>query len=155
MIKKLIALCLAVLFCMGLTVSVSADAAVTYIIDETGGYLTESELESLNTYAAEMQDLHDAGIFYVYTTEQELKEYDVDSLVGDMENYFVMLENNTSWYVISSGSCSGFTPEVEDEIRAAYDAEATYVGGIEAYLETTAQRVPYIEDTPEGDIPES
>jgi uncharacterized protein len=41
---------------------------------------------------------------------------------------------------------------MEDELRALYDADPTYVGGVEAYLYAVAELFPYIADTPEGDI---
>ena len=153
MTRKIISLCLALLLCISLAVSVSAEGeAVEFIIDETGSYLTDSELESLNEYAQQVYKTCGSGIFYVYTTAADLSDYDIDSLTGGMNDYFVMLENETAWYVFSAGAASGIIPTEEDEIRAVYDAAGTYVGAVSAYLDEVSGRVGHIEDTPEGDI---
>ncbi|MBQ1985333.1 MAG: TPM domain-containing protein [Clostridia bacterium] len=152
MTRKIVSLCLALMLCISLAVSVSAASGITYIVDETGSYLTDSELENLNEYAAMVSDSCGTGIFFVYTTTPVLGEYDVETLTGGMKDYYVMVENDTSWYTFAGGSGTGIDPLQEDELRAVYDADATYEGGIGAFLEAAAECMPYIEDTPEGDI---
>ena len=154
MIRKIVSLSLALLLCLSLAISVSAESAnIDFIVDETGYFLTDSELESLNASAAEIYESTGAGIFYVYTTIPELRDYDIEGLTHGMYNYFVMLENDAAWYSYSAGSLSGIIPEEEEDIRALYDVEETYAGGISVYLADVADRISYVEDNePEGDI---
>ena len=154
MIRKIVSLSLALLLCLSLAISVSAESAnIDFIVDETGYFLTDSELESLNASAAEIYESTGAGIFYVYTTIPNLRDYDIEGLTHGMDNYFVMLENDAAWYSYSAGSLSGIIPEEEEDIRALYDAEETYAGGISVYLADVADRISYVEDNePEGDI---
>jgi hypothetical protein len=85
MTRKIISVCLALMLCISLAVSVSAASDITYIVDETGSYLTDSELENLNEYAAMVSDSCGTGIFFVYTTAPVLEEYDVETLTGGFD----------------------------------------------------------------------
>lgn len=149
--RKIISILLTVMLCFGLVLSVSSAPNVNFIVDEFGN-LTDSEIAELNSLAAEIYDEHDIGVFFLYTAAETLSDYDIGPLVGDMENYFVMLENETSWYTISKGKGEDIDPATEEQLRDVYDQADTYVSGIEDFLYAAADCFPVIYDTPQGDI---
>ena len=152
MTRKMISAFLALVLCFSLAISVSAETeAIDFVVDEYG-YLADGEVAELNEYAAYLYDSCNVGIFFVFTTAESLQDYDVASLTGGMENYFVMMENDTSWYMFKGGLGEEIDTATEDELRAVYDAADTYVGGVEDFLYAVAQCFPMIADTPEGDI---
>ena len=152
MTRKMISAFLALVLCFSLAISVSAETeAIDFVVDEYG-YLADGEVAELNEYAAYLYDSCNVGIFFVFTTAESLQDYDVASLTGGMENYFVMMENDTSWYTFQGGLGEEIDTATEDELRAVYDAADTYVGGVEDFLYAVAQCFPMIADTPEGDI---
>ena len=155
MIRKIISIFLALLLCMSLAVSASAEEqAIDFIIDEFD-YLVAEELNDLNALALRIYEETGVGIFFVYTREESLKDYDVGSLTGGMENYFVMMENDESWYTVKGGLGEDIDVAAEDVLRAVYDATDTYVSGVEDFLYAAAAYFPYIADTSEGDILEA
>lgn len=152
MTRKMISAFLALVLCFSLALSVSAEAtAIDFVVDEYG-YLADGEVAELNEYAAELYETCNVGIFFVFTTAESLQDYDVASLTGGMENYFVMMENDTSWYTFKAGLGEEIDTAAEDELRAVYNATDTYVAGVRDYLYAAAEYFPYIADTPEGDI---
>jgi uncharacterized protein len=155
MTRKIISIFLALLLCMSLAVSASAEEkAIDFIIDEFD-YLVAEELNDLNALALRIYEETGVGIFFVYTREESLKDYDVGSLTGGMENYFVMMENDESWYTVKGGLGEDIDVAAEDALRAVYDATDTYVSGVEDFLYAAAAYFPYIADTSEGDILEA
>ena len=152
MTRKMISAFLALVLCFSLAISVSAEAkAIDFVVDEYG-YLADGEVAELNEYAAELYETCNVGIFFVFTAAESLQDYDVASLTGGMENYFVMMENDTSWYTFKGGLGEEIDTATEEELRAVYDATDTYVAGVRDYLYAAAEYFPYIADTPEGDI---
>ena len=152
MIRKIISAILVLALCFSLVVSVSAEPkAIDFVVDEFG-YLTDSEVAELNEYASYLYDSCGVGIFFVYTLTDPLSDYDIPGLTGGMEDYVVMLENETSWNMVKGGLGEELTVEDEDGLREIYDAEETYVDGISEYLYEAAMYFPFIADTPEGDI---
>jgi uncharacterized protein len=143
--KKLITLFLALALCMSMAVCAAA-APVSYVVDEIG-YLAPGEIDRLNDLAQQIYEDHGVGIFYVYTTADTLADYDVAALVNGMEDYFVMLENNTSWYSFCGGKGTAIDEEKRTELRRVYDATQTYVQGVEDYLNAAAAYFP-VMDTP-------
>ena len=82
MTRKIISLLLCLLLCAGLAVNVSAEGkTVDFIIDEQGN-LADAEIAALNNYAAVLYDVTGVGIFFVYTNEEDIEDYDVASLVN-------------------------------------------------------------------------
>ena len=82
MTRKIISIFLALLLCMSLAVSASAEEkAIDFIIDEFD-YLVAEELNDLNALALRIYEETGVGIFFVYTREESLKDYDVGSLTG-------------------------------------------------------------------------
>ena len=150
MSRKIISVFLALVLCVSLAVVASAES-IDYVVDEFG-YLADGEVAELNEYAAYLHDACGVGIFFVYTTTDPLEDYDISSLTGGMEDYFVMMENDTSWFVFKGGLGETVDVATEDELRAVYDAADTYVGGVEDFLYAAATYFPLIEDTPEGDV---
>ena len=152
MSRKMISVFLVLLLSLSLALSVSAEPkAIDYVVDEFGN-LADSELAELNEYAASLYDTCGVGIFYVYTYADPLDTYDIDSLTGGMEDYFIMMENESSWGAFKGGLGENIDVAAEDELRAVYDAAETYVGGVEDFLYEAALYFPQIADTPEGDI---
>ena len=86
-------------------------------MDEFGN-LADSELAELNEYAASLYDTCGVGIFYVYTTADPLDTYDIDGLTGGMEDYFIMMENESSWGVFKDGLGEEIDTAGEDDLRA-------------------------------------
>ena len=152
MSRKIISVFLVLVLSLSLVLSVSAEPkAIDYVVDEFGN-LADSELAELNEYAASLYDTCGVGIFYVYTYADPLDTYDIDSLTGGMEDYFIMMENESSWGTFKGGLGEDIDVAAEDELRAVYDAADTYVGGVEDFLYEAALYFPVIADTPEGDI---
>ena len=150
--RKLISAFLILVLCFSLALSVSAEPkAIDFVVDELG-YLADSEIAELNDYAAYLYDSCGVGIFYVFTTADPLKDYDIDSLTCGMEDYFVMIENHTSWATFKSGLGEQIDVTAEDALRAVYDAEETFLDGVGEFLNAAALYFPYIADTAEGDI---
>lgn len=152
MTRRIICTFLALLLCMSLAVSAGAETgAVHFVIDEFD-YLAAGEVAELNELAAGLYRDTGVGIFYVFTQAESLSDYDIGSLTGEMEDYFIMMENDTSWYTFKSGLGEEIDTAAEDALRAVYDATDTYVAGVRDYLYAAAEYLPYIADTPEGDI---
>lgn len=150
--RKIISVLLALILCFSLTFFVSAEPkAVDFVVDEIG-YLAGSEVDELNDLAVSLYDSCGVGIFFVFTESENLEDYDISSLTGGMEDYFIMIENDTSWGIFKSGLGEEIDVAGEDDLRAVYDAEETYVGGVREFLNAAALYFPYIADTPEGDI---
>ena len=152
--KKITSIFMALLFCISMAFSVSAAPVDEFVIDELG-CLTESELDYLNDLAADIYDASEIGIFFVFTEQEEITEYDIDSLVNGISNYVIMLENESSWYTYYGGRGESIDAEQELELRDIYDETETYLEGVEAFLYAVEEAVPYIADTPEGDILEA
>ena len=152
MTRKMISAFLALVLCFSLAVTVSAEAKpLDFVVDEYG-YLADGEVAELNEYAAYLYDTCGVGIFFVFTKAESLQDYDIDSLTAGLEDYFVMMENDTSWNVFKGGMAEKIDTATEDALRAVYDAMDTYVDGVKAFMDETASCFPQIADTPEGDI---
>ena len=121
------------------------------MVDEFGN-LADGEVTELNEYAAYLYDTCGVGIFYVYTYADPLDTYDITSLTGGMEDYVIMMENESSWGVFKGGLGEENDIAGEDDLRAVYDAEETYVDGVGEFLNAAALYFPQIADTPEGDV---
>ena len=150
MSRKIISVFLALVLCFSLAVVASAEST-DYVVDEFGN-LADGEVAELNEYAAYLHDVCGVGIFYVYTYVDPLDTYDIDSLTGGMEDYFIMMENESSWGVFKGGLGEEIDIAGEDDLRAVYDAEETYVDGVGEFLNAAALYFPQVADTPEGDI---
>ena len=150
MSRKFISVFLALVLCFSLAVVASAEST-DYVVDEFGN-LADGEVAELNEYAAYLYDVCGVGIFYVYTYADPLDTYDIDSLTGGMEDYFIMMENESSWGVFKGGLGEEIDIAGEDDLRAVYDAEASYVDGVGEFLNAAALYFPQVADTPEGDI---
>ena len=96
MTRKMISVFLALMLCFSLVLTVSAEAtAIDFVVDEYG-YLADGEIAELNEYAAYLYDDCGVGIFFVFTTAKSLQDYDIAGLTGGMEDYFIMIENDTN-----------------------------------------------------------
>ena len=152
MTRKMISAFLALMLCFSLVLTVSAEAtAIEFVVDEYG-YLADGEIAELNEYAAYLYDDCGVGIFFVFTTAESLQDYDIAGLTGGMEDYFIMIENDTNWFVFKGGLGEEVDAVTEDELRAVYNAADTYVEGVRAYLYEASLCFPQIADTPEGDV---
>ena len=150
--RKIVSAILILAICLSMAFTVSAESqTIDFVIDEFGN-LAADELNELNALALNIYQQSGVGIFFVYTTVEPLEDYDIAALTGGMEDYFVMIENDTSWSTFKSGKGEEIDLAAEDELRAVYNADETYAGGVREFLNAAALYFPYIADTPEGDI---
>lgn len=149
MTRKILCAFLALMLCFSMAVAASAESPeVDFVIDEFG-YLVPEEAEQMNELARSIYENTGVGIFFVYTTEEKLSDYDIPGLTGGMENYFVMLENETSWYTFKGGLGETIDEDKEYELRNVYDVAETYVGGVEDLLRAAGDCFPQIQETPQ------
>lgn len=149
MTRKILCAFLALVLCFSMAVAASAESPeIDFVIDEFG-YLVPEEAEQMNELARSIYENTGVGIFFVYTTEEKLSDYDIPGLTGGMENYFVMLENETSWYTFKGGLGETIDEDKEYELRNVYDVAETYVGGVEDFLRAAGDCFPQIQETPQ------
>lgn len=152
MTRKMISAFLVVILCFSMAVSVSAEAkAIDFIIDELG-YLEESERQSLNQYAEAVYENTGVGLFFAYVDALSADEYDVSTIVNGITDYVVMVETEEYWYIHVGGKGEIIDTEAEDALRAVYDAENTYIGGVAEYLYALEAYFPVVE-TPAANVP--
>ena len=149
MTKRMICTVLALVLCFGLAISVSAEGKEpAFVIDELG-YLTDDGIAALNNLGSVYYDMTGVGIFFVYTKAESLEDYDVKAILNGITDYVIMMENESSWYVHVGGKGEIIDVEAEDTLRAAYDADNTYVGGIGAYMDAAVLYFPELTATAE------
>ena len=155
MTKRIICTVLALVFCFSLAISVSAETTPTaFVIDEVG-YLTDDGIAALNNLGSVYYDMTGVGIFFVYTEAEILEDYDVEAILNGITDYVIMMENETSWYVHVGGKGEIIDVAAEDALRAAYDADDTYVGGIGAYMDAAVLYFPELPAETEASMPEN
>lgn len=158
MTKRIICTVLALVLCFGLAISVSAEGKEpAFVIDELG-YLTDDGIAALNNLGAAYYDMTGVGIFFVYTKAESLEDYDLEAILNGITDYVIMMENETSWYVHVGGKGEIIDVEAENTLRAAYDADDTYVGGIGAYMDAAVLYFPELTaaaETTEAAMPEN
>lgn len=158
MTKRIICTVLALVLCFGLAISVSAEGKEpAFVIDELG-YLTDDGIAALNNLGSVYYDMAGVGIFFVYTKAESLEDYDVEAILNGITDYVIMMENETSWYVHVGGKGEIIDVEAENTLRAAYDADDTYVGGIGAYMDAAVLYFPELTaaaETTEAPVPEN
>lgn len=142
MTKRMICAILALVLCFSLAISVSAEGKEpAFVIDELG-YLTDDGIAALNNLGSVYYDMTGVGIFFVYTKAESLEDYDVEAILNGITDYVIMMENDTSWYVHVGGKGEIIDIAAEDALRAAYDADETYVGGVGAYMDAAVLYFP-------------
>lgn len=158
MTKRIICTVLALVLCFGLAISVSAEGKEpAFVIDELG-YLTGDGIAALNNLGSVYYDMTGVGIFFVYMKAESLEDYDVKAILNGITDYVIMMENESSWYVHVGGKGEIIDVEAEDTLRAAYDADNTYVGGIGAYMDAAVLYFPELTaaaETTEAAMPEN
>ena len=155
MTKRMICTILALVLCFSLAISVSAEGKDTaFVIDELG-YLTDDGIAALNNLGSAYYDMTGVGIFFVYTKAESLEDYDVKAFLNGITDYVIMMENDTSWYVHVGGKGEIIDLAAEDALRAAYDADETYVGGVGAYMDAAALYFPALPAATEAALPEN
>lgn len=154
MTRKIICTCLSLLLCVSLAIPVFADGKTfDFVVDEIG-YLADGEVSELNDLAAQIWQERGIGIFYIYTYADELETFDVDPYVGDLTDYYVILENESNWYSVLSGMGTALDYETELALREVYDLAETYVSGVRDFLYAAAEYFPLTETAaPETDAP--
>ena len=149
MTKRMICTILALVLCFSLAISVSAEGKDTaFVIDELG-YLTDDGIAALNNLGSVYYDMTGVGIFFVYTKAESLEDYDVEAILNGITDYVIMMENETSWYVHVGGKGEIIDIAAEDALRAAYDADETYVGGVGAYMDAAVLHFPELPSATE------
>ena len=149
MTRRMICAILALVLCFSLAISVSAEGKDTaFVIDELG-YLTDDGIAALNNLGSVYYDMTGVGIFFVYTKAESLEDYDVKAILNGITDYVIMMENETSWYVHVGGKGEIIDIAAEDALRAAYDADETYVGGVGAYMDAAVLHFPELPSATE------
>ena len=101
--KKIISAVLALVLCLALTVSASAESkTIAFVIDELD-CLSAQELDQMNELALSLYRETGVGIFFVFTRTETLTDYDLDALLGGISDYVVMMENETNWITFYGG----------------------------------------------------
>ena len=143
--KKIISAVLALVLCLALTVSASAESkTIAFVIDELD-CLSAQELDQMNELALSLYRETGVGIFFVFTRTETLTDYDLDALLGGISDYVVMMENETNWITFYGGKGETIDAAAEEYLRGVYDETATYVEGVEAFLKAAAARFPAAE----------
>ena len=144
MTRKIISALLALILCFSLALSVSAEERnIAFVYDELG-YLTQEERTALSDRAWEIYQETGVGIFYAYLRAESLETCDTRFFAKGIENYVIMMENETHWYIHLGGQGEIIDLEAEEELRAIYDATPTYVEGVMAFMEAAAEYFPPI-----------
>ncbi len=150
--KKIISALQILVLCLSMSLSVCAAAPENgYVIDDLN-YLTLDEMAELDELGADIYKERGIGVFYVFTTEDEPDDYDVTWLIDGVGDYYIMVENDDSWYTV----CGGKGEEIslsKEELRAIYDEADTYVGGVRDFMQATAECFPVVEQAPVSDAP--
>ena len=142
--RKIISALLALILCCSLAVSVSAkERNISFVYDELG-YLTQEERTALSDFAWEIYQETGVGIFYAYLTAESLETCDTRLFAKGIENYVIMMENETHWYIHLGGQGEIIDLETEEVLRAIYDETETYAEGVMAFMEAAAEYFPPI-----------
>lgn len=149
--RTIIALFLVLTLCLSLGTAVFAAPTAPFVIDEFG-YLGSEELAALNQQAEQIYTDQNIGIFFVYTQAESLSDYDISTVVGDMTDYLVMMENETKWYCFTGGRGASLENSTIESLREVYDVADTYKGGVEDFLNAAAGYFPVLYTAPESEI---
>ena len=98
------------------------------------------------------------GIFFVYTQAESVEDYDVESILNGITDYVIMVENDAYWCVHVGGKGEIIDSAAEDALRAAYNADDTYIGGVGAYMDAAVQyfpELPAATEATEAVVPEN
>jgi len=140
--RKIISALLALILCFSLALSVSAkERNIAFVYDELG-YLTQEERTALSDRAWEIYQETGVGIFYAYLRAEPLETCDTRFFAKGIENYVIMMENETHWYIHLGGQGEIIDLETEDALRAIYDETETYAEGVMAFMEAAAEYFP-------------
>ena len=138
MTRKIISALLALILCASLVLSVSAESpSIDFVVDEIG-YLAGAQVDLLNKQAAAIYEECGVGIFFVYTTADDLENYDIETLLVGIHDYVIMLENADSWFTFYGGKGEEIDLATEEQLRAVYDRADTYIGGVSDFLDAAA-----------------
>jgi len=139
MTRKIISVLLALILCCSLALTVSAtERNISFVYDELD-YLTQEERTALSDFAWEIYQETGVGIFYAYLTAETLETCDTRFFAKGIENYVIMMENETHWYMHLGGQGEIIDLEAEEALRAIYDETETYAEGVMAFMEAAAE----------------
>ena len=151
MTRKIISAFLALILCFSLVLSVSAESlSIDFVVDEIG-YLAGAEVDLLNKQAAAIYEECGVGIFFVYTTADDLENYDIETLLSGIQDYVIMLENADSWFTFYGGKGEEIDLATEERLRSVYDRADTYIGGVSDFLDAAADCFAPAADTSEAE----
>ena len=143
MTRKMISAFLALILCLSVGLSVSATAnTVDFVVDEFD-LLMEEELSGLNTVASAIYEATGVGVFFAYVQTDDIEDYDVSSIVGDIGDYVLMMENETHWYMHLGGAGEIIDLAAEEALRAVYDEPTTYFEGVADFMVAAAEYFPF------------
>ena len=151
MTRKIISALLVLILCVSLPLSVSAEAkAIDFVVDEIG-YLAGAEADLLNKQASAIYEECGVGIFFVYTTADDLDNYDTETLLVGIQDYVIMLENADSWFTFYGGRGEEIDLATEERLRAVYDRADTYIEGVSEFLDAAAECFAPVAGTSEAE----
>ena len=144
MIRKIISALLALILCLSLALSVSGkERNIAFVYDELD-YLTQEECTALSDRAWEIYQETGVGIFYSYIRAESLETCDTRFFTKGIENYVIMMENETHWYMHLGGKGEIIDHDAQNALRAIYDETETYAEGVMAFMEAAAKYFPTI-----------
>ena len=145
MTKKIFAIIFAVVICLTLVVSASAD---TYMhVADNANKLSASEFEELENIAIELENTYGVCVM-ICVADETTGMYDdayaewVYTDNTDNENGIILLSNDSenTYAVFTSGNADEvFDDEAIAEMRDAYDSNESYYGGIYDYYQVAEE----------------
>ena len=157
MIKKILAIMIAVV--IGLSFAVSASAETYMHVDDTANKLSSSEFEELEDIAIRLEETY--GICVMICIADETTGMGNENYAEwiytdntDNENGILLLHNDgeNTYAVFTSGNADeAFDDEAIEEMQDAYDSNNSYYGGVYGYYSVAEK---YLEAAYSGDSDE-
>lgn len=159
MTKKIFAIIVAVMLCLSVAVSASADT-MTYVYDPDYN-LTDSEIAELHGYAESVEEDYGYSVIFCIVSdcgEMTCAEYAADAYISftDAENAIVFVHNTDEgvydYYL--EGDAAALDEALIDIMWNAYASNDSYFGGLSSFYATAAEvieNMPPVVDTQTGD----
>ncbi len=159
MTKKIFAIIVAVMLCLSVAVSASADT-MTYVYDPDYN-LTDSEIAELHGYAESVEEDYGYSVIFCIVSdcgEMTCAEYAADAYISftDAEDAIVFVHNTDEgvydYYL--EGDAAALDEALIDIMWNAYYSNDSYFGGLSSFYATAAEvieNMPPVVDTQTGD----
>lgn len=138
--KRILTVLFALILCVSAVIPALAKAGeAAYIIDGFG-LLSDEELDALNTYGAQLADVTDTGILFVFAFTEDLSDYVSQAILDKGDDLILMIETDEYWDMYLYGAAEDLLSEDDvDDLRAAYVEGTDYCDSIAAYMYAAAQ----------------